>query len=44
MKTPMLKTLSNKVAVFQAFNVIKKRLKHKCFPENIAKSSRIAFL
>ena len=43
MKTPMLKTLSNKVAVFQAFNVIKKRLKHKCFL-SVAKFSRTAFL
>ena len=34
-KTPVLESLSNKVGG-QACNFIKKRLKHSCFPVNIA--------
>ena len=36
-KTPVLKSLFNKVAALKACNFIKKRLQHKCFPVNIAK-------
>ena len=37
MKTPVLKSLINKVAVLQACNFLNKRLEHRCFPVNIAK-------
>ena len=37
MKTPVLKSLINKVAVLQACNFLNKRLKRRCFPLNIAK-------
>ena len=35
--------LFNKVAGLQAYNSIKKRLQHRCFPVNIAKYLRTAF-
>ena len=38
----MLESLFNKVA--KACNFIKKRLQHKCFPANIAKFLKTAFL
>ena len=34
----MLESLFKKIADLQACNVIKKRLQHRCFPVNIAKS------
>ena len=37
-KKSVLESLFNKVACHQACNFIKKRLKHRCFPVNIAKS------
>ena len=35
-KTPVLETFLNTVAWMKAFNVIKKRLRQRCFPVNIA--------
>ena len=43
-KTPMLESYFNKVAALQAYNFIKERLQHRCFPVNIAKFLRTAFL
>ena len=43
MKTTVLDFLFNKVAVLKAYNFIKKRLQHRCFPVNIAKILRTAF-
>ena len=43
MKVPVLKSLFNKVAGIQAYNSIKKKLQHRCFPVNIAKFLRTAF-
>ena len=40
----MLEPVFNKVAVVQVCNVIKKRLQHRCFPVNIAKSLRAPIL
>ena len=37
-KTDLMESLSNKVVDLKARNVIKKRLQHRCFPVNIAKS------
>ena len=42
-KTPVLESLFNKVACLKAYNFIKKRLWHRCFPVNIAKLFRTAF-
>ena len=39
----MLEPLFNKVAGLKAYNFIKKRLQHRCFPVNIAKLLRTAF-
>ena len=39
----MLGSLFNKVAGLKAYNLIKKRLTHRCFPVNIAKFLRTAF-
>ena len=39
-KKPILESLFNKVAGLQACIFIKKRLQHRCFPVNIAKSLR----
>ena len=36
-KTPVLKSLFDKVSVLKASNFIEKRLQHMCFPLNIAK-------
>ena len=36
-KTPVLESIFNKIADFQACNFIKKWLQHRCFPVNIAK-------
>ena len=36
-KTPVLKSLFNKVAGILACNFIKKKLQQRCFPVNIAK-------
>ena len=40
----MFEFLLKKVASLQAYNFIKKRLQHRCFPVNIAKFLRTAFL
>ena len=37
MKTPVLESLSNKVAGLRACNFIRKNLQRSCFPVNIAK-------
>ena len=39
----MLESLFNKVAGPQVCNLIKKRLQHRCFPENFAKFLRAPF-
>ena len=39
-KTPMLKSLFNKVTVLRACDFIKKSLQHRCFPVIIAKFMR----
>ena len=39
----MLESLFNKNAGLQVYNFTKKRLKHRCFPVNIAKFLRTAF-
>ena len=39
----MLESLFQKVAGLETRKSIKKRLKHRCFPVNIAKSLRTAF-
>ena len=44
MKTPAMESLLNKVAGLKVCIFIKKRLKDRCFPVNIAKFLRIAFL
>ena len=41
---PVLVSLFNKVAGLQACNVIKKRLQHRCFPVNMVKFLRTAFI
>ena len=43
-KTPVLKSLFNKVAGLKACNFIKKRLQRRRFPANIAKFLRTAIL
>ena len=43
-KTPVLESLLNKVIDLQAYNFIKKRLQHKCFPVSIGKYFRTAIL
>ena len=40
----MLESLFNKVAGLQAYNVIKKRLQHRCSPVNIMKILRTPIL
>ena len=44
MKTPVLESLFDKNAGFQACSFIKKRLQSSCFPANIAKLLRPPFL
>ena len=39
-----MESLSDKVADLKACNIIKKRLQHRCFPVNIAKSLRTSIL
>ena len=41
-KRLMLESLFNKVADRKAYNLIKKRLQHRCFPVNIEKFLRTA--
>ena len=43
-KTSVLESLFNKVAERQVCNYIKKWLQHRCFPVNIAKFLKTAFL
>ena len=43
-KTPVLKSLFKKVASLKTCIVKKKRFQHRCFPVNIAKFLRTAFL
>ena len=40
----MLESYFNKVAGLQAYNFIKKRLQHRCFPVNITKLLRTSIL
>ena len=40
----MLESLFTKVAELKACNPIKKRLQHSCFPANLGKSLKTAFL
>ena len=42
-KTPVLESLLDKVTDPQAFNFIKKRLQHRCFPVNFAKKFKNTF-
>ena len=42
-KTPVLESLFNKAVGLQSCDFIKKRLRHRCFPVNIAKFLRTAF-
>ena len=42
-KTPVLESLSNKVAALKAYNFIKNWLQHKCFLVNIAIFLKLAF-
>ena len=42
-KTPVLESLFDKAAGLKAFNFIKKRVQHRRFPVNIAKSLKTAF-
>ena len=44
LKTFVLESLFNKVAGLKAYNLIKKRLQHSCFPVNIAKFVRTPIL
>ena len=44
MKTPVLESLFNRFAGFNTFNFLKKRLRHRCFPVNIAKFLRTLIL
>ena len=39
-KTSVLESLFSKVVSLEAWNLIKKRLQHRCFPVNIAKLLR----
>ena len=43
-KTPVSESLFDKVAGLEAYNLIKRRLLHRCFPVNIAKFLRAVFL
>ena len=43
-KTLVLESLFNNVAGLQGCNFLKKRLQHRCFPVNIGKFLRNAFL
>ena len=43
-KKPVLEPLFNKVAGLKAYNFIKKKLQHRCFPVNITKFVRTTFL
>ena len=43
-ETPVLGSLFNKVAALKAYSFIKKRLQHRCFPVNIAKFLKTAFI
>ena len=43
-KTPVLESLFNKVTGLHACNCIRNRLQQRCFPVNIAKCLRTAFL
>ena len=36
MKTPVLESPFNRLAGFNIYNFLKKRLQHRCFPVNIA--------
>ena len=40
----MLESYFNKVAGLQAYNFIKKRVQHRCFPVNITKLLRTSIL
>ena len=40
----MIESLSNEAEDFKPCNVVKKRLQHRCFPLNIAKSLRTSIL
>ena len=40
----VLESLFNKISGFQAWNFIEKRLQHRCFPVNVTKLLRTAFL
>ena len=40
----VLESLFNKISGFQAGNFIEKRLQHRCFPVNVTKLLRTAFL
>ena len=42
-KISVLESFFNKVASLKAYNFIKKRLRHRCFPVNMAKLLRTAF-
>ena len=44
MKTAVLESLFNKVAVLKTCNLIQKRLQHRCFSVNIAKSLKKTIL
>ena len=44
MKTPVLESLFNIIAVLKVCNLIKKQLQHSCFPVNITKFSRTPIL
>ena len=41
-KTSVLESLSNKIADLKAQNLLKKRLRHRCFPVYVAKVLRAA--
>ena len=43
-KTPVLKSLFNKIVTWRPATSLKKRLQYKCFPVNLAKVLRTAFL
>ena len=43
-KAPVLESILNKVASLQACNFIKKRPQHRCFPVNIARFLRKAYI
>ena len=43
-KTPVLEAPFNRLAGFKTYNFLKKRLRRRCFPVNIAKFLRILIL